>query len=156
MLVSHDRALLDAVGSRTVELRDQKLTSYVGGWPEYLRVRAERDAKPEPPAVKAKPAKTNGNGNGASAKTNGKGGNAKNGNGGAKPSKGGRNGNGASSRKLEQQIESAEAQLATVEDELADPSAWATPEASARSTERHELAKQRVAELYERYEAVAG
>ena len=155
LLVSHDRALLDAVGSRTVELRDQKLTSYVGGWPEYLRVRAERDAKPEPPAAKAKPAKTNGNGNGngASAKASGKRGN---GNGGAKPSKGGRNGNGASSRKLEQQIESAEAQLATVEDELADPSAWATPEASARSTERHEQAKQRVAELYERYEAVAG
>jgi ATP-binding cassette subfamily F protein 3 len=147
LLVSHDRALLDAVGSRTVELYDHTLTSFVGGWPEYLRVRAEREAKPELPAAEKKaqpaPAKAKAkakNGNGAAA-TNGKKSNGH---------------NGAGTRKLEQQIESAEALLAAVEDELADPSAWATPEASSRSTERHEQAKQRVAELYERYEAVAG
>ena len=46
LLVSHDRALLDAIGSRTIELYDQDLHSYVGGWPEYLRVRGEREAKP--------------------------------------------------------------------------------------------------------------
>ncbi len=139
LLVSHDRALLDAVGSRTIELHGGELHSYVGGWPEYLRVRAERAAKPPAPkktdAQKAKlrtavPAK-------------------------AKPAPRGR-GNAASAKRLEEQIESAEAALATVEDELADPSAWATPEATARSTARHEEAKQRVAELYERYETVAG
>src|SRR3954469_17858275 len=42
LLISHDRALLDAVGSRTVALEDQTLHSYVGGWPEYVRVREER------------------------------------------------------------------------------------------------------------------
>ncbi|MGH2929483.1 MAG: ABC-F family ATP-binding cassette domain-containing protein, partial [Solirubrobacteraceae bacterium] len=42
LLVSHDRALLDAVGTRTVALEERALHSYVGGWPEYLRVRAER------------------------------------------------------------------------------------------------------------------
>ena len=42
LLVSHDRALLDAVGTRTVALEDHKLHSYVGGWPEYVRVREER------------------------------------------------------------------------------------------------------------------
>ena len=57
---------------------------------------------------------------------------------------------------LEQQIEAAEAALRRIEDELADPSAWATPEATARSTERHEQARQSVAELYERWETVAG
>ncbi len=43
LLVSHDRALLDAVGSRTIAFEDGELRSYVGGWPEYVRVRAERD-----------------------------------------------------------------------------------------------------------------
>ena len=57
---------------------------------------------------------------------------------------------------LEAQIEAAETALRAVEDELSDPSAWATPEASARSTARHEEAKLKVAELYERWEAVAG
>lgn len=42
LLVSHDRALLDAVGTRTVSVEDGSLRSYVGGWPEYVRVREER------------------------------------------------------------------------------------------------------------------
>ncbi len=42
LLVSHDRALLDAVGTRTVAVEDGTLRSYVGGWPEYVRVREER------------------------------------------------------------------------------------------------------------------
>ncbi len=44
LLVSHDRALLDAIGTRTIALEDATLHSYVGGWPEYLRVREERAA----------------------------------------------------------------------------------------------------------------
>ena len=44
LLVSHDRALLDAVGTRTVAVEDGTLHSYVGGWADYLRVREERDA----------------------------------------------------------------------------------------------------------------
>ncbi len=42
LLVSHDRALLDAVGTRTVAVEDHALHSYLGGWPEYVRVRDER------------------------------------------------------------------------------------------------------------------
>jgi ATP-binding cassette subfamily F protein 3 len=42
LLVSHDRALLDAVGTRTVAVEDRSLHSYVGGWPEYVRIRDER------------------------------------------------------------------------------------------------------------------
>ena len=56
LLISHDRALLDAVGSRTIAVEDQALRSYVGGWPEYLRVREER-AQDERTAKRAKPAK---------------------------------------------------------------------------------------------------
>ena len=42
LLVSHDRALLDAVGTRTLAVEEGTLHSYVGGWPEYVRVREER------------------------------------------------------------------------------------------------------------------
>ncbi len=42
LLVSHDRALLDAVGSRTVALEDAGLRNYAGGWAEYMRARAGR------------------------------------------------------------------------------------------------------------------
>ncbi len=45
LLVSHDRALLDAVGTRTVAVEDGSLRSYEGGWPEYVRIRDERTAE---------------------------------------------------------------------------------------------------------------
>ena len=127
LLVSHDRALLDAVGSRTIALEDRDLHSYVGGWPEYLRVRAER-AKGLPaakaiPASKARPAQ------------------------GTTTTK--------VEKRLEAQVEAAEAALRAVEDELADPSAWASPEATARSSQRHAEAQQTVSELYARWEAVS-
>jgi ATP-binding cassette, subfamily F, member 3 len=44
LLVSHDRALLDAVGTRTVAIEERSLRSFLGGWPEYARVREERRA----------------------------------------------------------------------------------------------------------------
>jgi ATP-binding cassette subfamily F protein 3 len=54
LLVSHDRALLDAVAERTLAIENGRLNSYDGGWAEYVRRRAELEAaKPEPePAPK--------------------------------------------------------------------------------------------------------
>src|SRR3954452_2120330 len=49
LLVTHDRALLDAVGTRTVAIEDERLNSYLGGWPEYARLREERKARGESP-----------------------------------------------------------------------------------------------------------
>src|SRR3954469_13295620 len=49
LLVTHDRALLEAVGTRTVALEHQRLRSYLGGWVEYARVREERRALGEDP-----------------------------------------------------------------------------------------------------------
>ena len=49
LLVSHDRALLDAVGTRTIALEDGSLRSYDGGWADYVRVREERKAAAAPP-----------------------------------------------------------------------------------------------------------
>ena len=114
LLISHDRALLDAVGTRTIAVEDQTLHSYVGGWPEYVRVReeraeAERDAKAR---AKARPAKPQGQ---ARARA------------GAEPS---RRTSSARRARLEAEIEQAEAELAALEEELADPQAWNDPRAA--------------------------
>ncbi|HEY1592043.1 MAG TPA: ATP-binding cassette domain-containing protein, partial [Solirubrobacteraceae bacterium] len=131
LLVSHDRALLDAVGSRTVAVEDRSLRSYVGGWAEYVRVRAERAARPAPAKAPARkrpaPAKQR-----PARKP--------------KPQR--------SQEDLEREIGAAEAALRTVEDELSDPSAWAGAEAAARSTARHEQAQRAVEQLYEQLERV--
>ena len=37
LIVSHDRALLDAVAERTLALEDGKIVSYEGGWADYVR-----------------------------------------------------------------------------------------------------------------------
>src|SRR5438034_323412 len=50
LLVSHDRALLDAVAERTLAIEDGALHAYDGGWAEMLRRREERGARAEPPA----------------------------------------------------------------------------------------------------------
>ena len=54
LLVTHDRALLDAVSGRRARDRVKRLVSYPGGWAEYL---GRRDAAPEPAPKPAKPPK---------------------------------------------------------------------------------------------------
>ncbi|HEX5621073.1 MAG TPA: ATP-binding cassette domain-containing protein, partial [Solirubrobacteraceae bacterium] len=132
LLISHDRALLDAVGSRTVAVEELTLHSYVGGWPEYLRVREER-AEAEKTAKRAKPAPP------PRPKPAG-------------PSKNQQRRAG----ELEKAIEAAEADLRALEEELADPSAWNDPRTAAKSTKRHDQAKRTLEALYEEWEGVAG
>src|SRR5215210_3383339 len=139
LLISHDRALLDAVGTRTVAVEDRALRSYVGGWPEYLRVREER-AQDERAAKRAKPAKA------AAARE------PKPAGSGAAPSKNQRR----QAERLEQEIERAEAALKALEEELAGPGAWADAERSAASTARHDAAKRELQELYARWEETLG
>ncbi len=140
LLVSHDRALLDAVGTRTVAVEDGTLRSYVGGWADYVARRKEAEELAKVPKAAAKAAaKPTANGD---ARSNGKPAKSKN----------------AAKRQaqLEREIERAEAELAALEEELADPAAWASPSGAERSTKRHAAAKARVAELMEAWEAVAG
>ena len=157
LLVSHDRALLDAVGTRTVAFEDGGLRSYVGGWPEYLRMREERRAAAKPassgkpvsatkPASSGKPASAAKQRSSATPRSAGK----------DRSSARKSSSNGGGQRRIEQEIEAAEAALKALEDELADPAAWSGPDASARSAARHEKAKQKVEELYQRWEATAG
>jgi ATP-binding cassette subfamily F protein 3 len=50
LLVSHDRALLDAVAERTLAIEDGTVRSYDGGWAEYV-ARREEVARARAPAV---------------------------------------------------------------------------------------------------------
>src|SRR5918999_1145477 len=55
LLVSHDRALLDAIADRTLALEDGTIRSYDGGWADYVARRDEREAaatEPEAPRPK--------------------------------------------------------------------------------------------------------
>jgi ATP-binding cassette subfamily F protein 3 len=149
LLVSHDRALLDAVGTRTVAVERRALHSYLGGWPEYSRVREERRAAglspdgsdseaPPAPAVqrkadavspeprKRKPA----------------------------PAKGPSKNRLSEQQKAERAIEAAEASMRALEDELADPAAWATRYEAAKSEARHTAARRAVEDAYARLETL--
>ena len=59
-------------------------------------------------------------------------------------------------KKIEAEIEAAEAALAAIEEELADPSLWNDPRSAAKSTKRHERAKRELQALYAEWEAVVG
>ncbi|MEA2272172.1 MAG: ATP-binding cassette, subfamily er 3, partial [Solirubrobacteraceae bacterium] len=137
LLVSHDRALLDAVGTRTVAVEDGTLRMYRGGWAEYLRVREERrarDARPEPAAdgaVKPRDPRAARRAERAAERA----------------------GKAGDRARLERELEAAESTLREVEAELSDPHAWETPERAADSTERYEEAQRTVDALYERWDA---
>ncbi len=47
LLISHDRRVLDAVTTRTLEIHDGRVDSYDGGYALYLEARAEREAHEE-------------------------------------------------------------------------------------------------------------
>ena len=57
LLVSHDRALLDAVPDRIVAFEDGALRSYDGGWADMERERTATEVADDPAPVAAKPAK---------------------------------------------------------------------------------------------------
>jgi ATP-binding cassette subfamily F protein 3 len=131
ILVSHDRALLEAVGSRTVVCEEGTLASHPCGWAEYQRRRDERleteaaGLAAEKRAVKGPRRRRPG----AAAKSAER-----------------------KASRLAEEVEAAEAELKAIEEELSDPAAWSTPARSERASERHEAAKRKLAELYERWE----
>jgi ATP-binding cassette, subfamily F, member 3 len=128
LLVSHDRALLEAVGSRTLVCEGGKLESHPSGWAEYQGRRDEAEAQV---SAAAKPGA--GGGKKYSA---------------TKPAqKAARK-----AEKLEQRIEKAEAKLQELEDELGDPAAWSSPGRIERATKRHAEAKAAVEGLYAEWE----
>jgi ATP-binding cassette subfamily F protein 3 len=120
LLVSHDRALLDAVAERTIAIEDCELHSYEGGWAEMLRRRDERVAHAETTVVikkekASKPRKA------------------------AKPTP-------SELERIEAQIASAEAELAVLEERLAED--WSNVEMLAA----HKQSRDTLARLLERWE----
>ncbi len=174
LLVSHDRALLDAVGTRTVAVEQRTLHSYLGGWPEYVRVREERREAGElgegstagngASSTSSSSSSSTGtapvNGSHAVGAPNagrpgapGKAGSAKIAK--AKPRPKPKPDEPSKNRLREQQkaeraVEEAEAALCALEDELADPAQWATKYEVAKSEARHTAAKRAIEQAYER------
>ena len=111
LLISHDRALLDAVGTRTIAVEDRTLHSYVGGWPEYVRVREER-AEPEREAKARAKAKPRANGRAAAPA--------------AAPPVSSKNQQ-REARRLEAEIEQAEAEVARIEERARRPAGLERP-----------------------------
>jgi len=134
VLISHDRALLEAVGTRTFAFEDGGLREFPGGWAEYRTAHRIADEAPAPAPRKADPTR------GREARRE----RAK-----ARAAT-------ADLKRLEREIEAAEATLRELEKELADPSLWADGRTAERSSRRHEEAKQRVEDLYARWEQASG
>jgi len=134
ILISHDRALLEAVGSRTIVCENGELTNHLTGWAEYQKRRDEEEEAERGREASVRQATKSEN-----AKRRGSPGKIV-----------------ARARRrvenLEAKIEKAEADLAALEDELADPAAWSTPEKTAEATRRHDEAKARVTALYAEWE----
>jgi ATP-binding cassette subfamily F protein 3 len=177
LLVSHDRALLDAVGTRTVAVEQGSLHSYEGGWPEYVRVRDEarsagaadpssddrRSAGPHvglPGAAHVRPlggahAPLRQPAHAPAGTANGSGSDRADPKPKRKPKQKGPSKNRLNDQqKAELAVEQAEAAMRALEDELADPAAWATHYESAKSTARHTAARRAVEQAYARLEAL--
>jgi ATP-binding cassette subfamily F protein 3 len=177
LLVSHDRALLDAVGTRTIAVEDRSLHSYMGGWPEYVRVRDERRAVSSgQPASPARPGSGRAPGGLAPAPGAANGRRSHAGAAGTQPvsendhrvpastapkkgrskpmPKGPSKNRLSEQQKAERAVEEAEAALRALEAELTDPAAWATRYESAKSEARHTAATRAVENAYARLEAL--
>jgi ATP-binding cassette, subfamily F, member 3 len=126
LLISHDRALLEAIGHRTIAFAGGRLESHPGGWIAYRATREARETRPPAPV-----------------KPDGRAGRRASG-----PSKNRR----AEAERLEREVEAAEARLRALEDELADPSHWSERRRSAESARRHERARRELDALYARWE----
>ena len=179
LLVSHDRALLEAVGTRTVAVLDGTLRSYDGGWQEFLRVReekrlAERAPKkaqgrgaPAPAPATAKPPKASPRRSAAAGRRQLRGRAARRGDGGRARRRRQRQRRRSAGRAAVEERAPAHPRArardragrgrrsSTLEAELAEPDAWSTPERTAQSTERHAAAKRAVEEAFARWEVAA-
>jgi ATP-binding cassette subfamily F protein 3 len=160
IMISHDRALLEAIGTRTVAVEDGELHNYLGGWQEYVEVREERQALERAAKEAAKAA-----GTAAPSRGTASGGSTRE----ERPAAGGGKASAPTTapakplsknrrreiEKAEERIERAEQALSALEEELAAPDAWATPEASAKNERRLGDAQAKVAELYDRLEQLS-
>jgi len=141
VLVSHDRALIDAVATRVWAIEDGRVREVLGNYSDLERARAKdaRGGAESPPprarqeraaAPPEKPAATPVEARRQRAR--------------------GRQ-HGAALRELEQEIARVESQLAETRERLLDPASFADPAAGATLGRQHDELERTLAELYERW-----
>ena len=135
VLVTHDRALIDAVATRTWAIEDGAIREVLGGYTDLLRIRErerreqERDAQRAATPRASRPAQA-----GVATK--------------APASR--------EVRRIEEEIASIEAELKLARNRLLDPETFADVETGAEAGREHDRLSGALAELYERWESLAG
>jgi ATP-binding cassette subfamily F protein 3 len=136
VLVTHDRALIDTVATRTWAIEDGGVREVLGGYTDLLRIRDRERRDLEREAQRVAGAARNARSGGAAppAKSSGS----------------------REVRRLEEEIAATEAQLRVARNRLLDPETFADVESGAEAGREHDRLTGALAELYERWEALAG
>ncbi len=136
VLVTHDRALIDAVATRTWAIEDGTIREVLGGYTDLLRVRERerRDLEREAQRSGCRPARSPRCAAGRPARA---------------PAV-------ARGSPLEEEIAAIEAELKVARNRLLDPETFADVETGAKAGREHDRLSGALAELYERWEALAG
>ena len=135
VLVTHDRALIDAVATRTWAIEDGGIREVLGGYTDLLRVRDRERRDFEREAQRSAAERGPRAGRGVPAVT-------------APASR--------EVRRIEEEIAAIETELKAARNRLLDPDTFADIETGAEVGREHDRLSGALAELYERWEALAG
>jgi ATP-binding cassette subfamily F protein 3 len=136
VLVTHDRALIDAVATRTWAIEDGSIREVLGGYTDLLRVR-ERERRDQERETQRTAAADRG------ART-------------TRPGTPVRVPASREVRRLEEEIAAIEAELKVARNRLLDPDTFADVESGAMAGREHDRLSGALADLYERWETLAG
>ena len=134
VLVTHDRALIDAVATRTWAIEDGGIREVLGGYTDLLRVRDRERRELEREAQRAAAARSSSPGKAAPAVPTST----------------------RELRRIEAEIATIESELKLARNRLLDPETFADVETGAAAGREHDRLSGALAELYERWEALAG
>jgi ATP-binding cassette subfamily F protein 3 len=143
VLVSHDRALIDAVATRVWSIENGQVREVLGNYADLERVRT-RGAAAQAPAGARRPDPARATAIAPPARRS-----ATALDGRRERARGRQHD--AAVRQLEQEIAQAEAELAATRQRLLDPSSFADPAAGAELGRQHDRLEGALAELYERW-----
>jgi ATP-binding cassette, subfamily F, member 3 len=129
VLVTHDRALIDAVATRTWAIEDGGIREVLGGYSDLLRDRERERRERERDAQRASVQRTARNGDDARPAPSGS----------------------RELRRIEEEIAAVEAELKSVRNSLLDPETFADIERGAAAGRDHDRLSGALAELYERW-----
>jgi ATP-binding cassette subfamily F protein 3 len=136
VLVTHDRALIDAVATRTWAIEDGVIREVLGGYTDLLRVRDRERRDLEREAQRASAAQRGPRAGQSTAAV--------------------RTPASREVRRLEEEIAAIEAELKVARNRLLDPETFADVEGGAAAGREHDRLSGALAELYERWETLAG